>query len=154
MKRLIVFILLALLLCGINLTIVQDLTLDKIFPKAQVEIFTDSKTHFNVNKIDNGLGEILFSDIENLNYILNQLNNVVGLSIKIYSKDRAYILRALNVKYLYNKNFGSYGWSGTLEKIKNIKTKSVCLSNFMANFQIVEKDDCVVIGTPTILGSY
>ena len=154
MKRLIVFIFLVILLCGINLAFVEDLTLDKIFPQSQVEIFTNSKTSLKINKIDNGMGEILFCNIENLDYILNQLDNVVGLSIKIYNKNKANVLRALKVKNLYNQNFGSCGWSGTLERIKVVKFKNVHLLDGMANFQCVEKDDHVVIGMPIILGSY
>lgn len=154
MKRLIVFIFLALLLCGINLTFVEGLTLDKIFPQSQVEIFTDSKTSLKINKIDNGMGEILFCEIENLDYILNQLDSVVGLSIKIYNKNKANVLQVLKVKNLYNQNFGCYGWSGTLEKIKGIKSKNVHLINGKINFQCIEKDDHIIIGTPIVLGSY
>ena len=116
--------------------------------------FTNSKTSLKINKIDNGMGEILFCDIENLDYILNQLDNVVGLSIKIYNKNKANVLQALKVKNLYNQNFGSCGWSGTLERIKVIKSTKVHLLDGMANFQCVEKDDHIVIGMPIILGSY
>lgn len=154
MKRLIVFILIIILLCGINFSITKDLNLDKIFPNAQVELFTDSKTGINVQKIDNGQGEIIFCTTNELSYILSQVSSAVGFTIKIQNASMVSVLKSFGINFSFVENYGVYGWSNYIYNNFNIKNKSIEMLSGRVNFQAVEENGAVLLGIPIILGSY
>ncbi len=151
MKRLIVFILLVLLLCGANFAISKDFTIDKIFPNARVEVYTSSKTDITFNKIDNGCGEIIFCNCENLNEIIKNFKNISGFTLKISKTSIDEVLEKLDVKNTYNKNFGVYGCSNIIKKYFNKQIDMLC---GVVNFQCVAKGDDVIVGVPILLGGY
>lgn len=154
MKRLIVFILLAILLCALNMSATQSLTIDKIFPNSTAEVFLSEKTQISLNKIDNGTGEIVFCNSSEISYILNNTNCVSGLTIKVYSSNKDQILKKIGANQLISVNFGTYGWTNLLIKTNKVFTKNISFFGKKVNFQCVEKDDCVLIGFPIIIGSY
>lgn len=154
MKRLVVFILIVILLCGINFSITRDLNLDKIFPKAQVELFTDSKTDIVAKKIDNGQGEIIFCTTNELSYILANISSAVGFTIKIQNTSLGDVLKNFGVNFSFAENFGVYGWSNYIYNNFTIKNNSVEMMSGRVNFQAVEKGGGVLLGVPIILGSY
>ena len=72
MKRLFVFIIIVLLLCGINLNITKELNFQNIFSGASVEVYISDKSYNgNLSVIDNGCGQIVCCGIDDLNYIFN-----------------------------------------------------------------------------------
>lgn len=151
MKRLIVFIFIVILLCLTNLTITKDLTFDKIFANSKVEIFFDRKTDLEYQKIQNGVGEIVFCEANQLSDILKNDNKVSGFTIKIKNENVDEVLKKLNVKNVYDKNFGIYGWSNLLGEVVNLKLD---MFGSYVNFQCVNNEDGIILGCPIILGSY
>lgn len=156
MKRLLVFLLLVLLLCCVNLSCTQDLTLSKIFPNASVEIFTSTKTNLTeFYKLDNGFGEIIFGEVEDFEYIFNNVNNISGFTLKIniesFSKTK--IFKALNVINYNENNFNILGFSNTVKKIFKNKF-SLKIDKNECNFQYFEAKSHIFLGIPLILGSY
>lgn len=149
MKRLIVFILLALLLCGVNLSSVQKLTLDQIFPTATLEVYTSDKSYLDLNKLKNGNGEIIFADINQLNYITQNCQSVVGYTLIIRDMQKNDVLKALKVLYQEQENYGIYGWSSVLGF-----NKKIVLNGNNINFQCVTSGQNILIGVPILLGSY
>ncbi len=154
MKRLIVFILLAILLCAVNFSTTQNLTIDKIFPQSTAEVFLSEKTQIPLKKIDNGMGEIIFCDSSDINYILNNTDCVAGLTLKVCGLNKSQILKKIGANQLVSANFGIYGWTNLLSNSKKIAEKSVNFSGKNINFQCVEKENYVLLGFPIILGSY
>lgn len=152
MKRLIVFIFMVALLCCVNFGFTQGLTLEKIFPHSSVEVYTDTKTDLQLNKIDNGAGEIIFCNIDDLNYIL-KTTQAVGFCIKVYKQNAEQVLKLLQPQNVLNQNYGYFGWSNVLQNI-NIKSKSVAMQQGKVNFQCVQNGEQLLIGVPIILGSY
>ena len=154
MKRLIVFILIVLLLCFTNLSLTKDFNIDKIFPNSIVEIFFDEKSDFNLEKTSNGVGEIVFCDINKLSSILKLNHNISGVTFRIKNENVENILKKINVRNTYNKNFGIYGWSNVLDSMLIVKTNSLKLFDSYVNFQCVDNGDEIILGCPIILGSY
>ena len=150
MKRLIVFILLTLLLCGVNFTFTKNLNIDDIFSNVKIEVFTNEKTSLSLKKIDNGVGEVIFCDAQEFDYILKGPYNVAGYTLKIYGVNESEVLKKLNVKNIYNKNFGIYGWSSILNNLN----KKIKIDDKIINFQCISKENSVIIGVPILLGSY
>mgnify|MGYP004645264295 FL=1 len=154
MKRLIVFILIVILLCLTNLSLTKDLNLANIFPKSQVEVFTDYLSGLNYKKMQNGLGEIIFCDVEELNNILKQTDKMVGFTLKIENEEVKSVLKKINAQNTYYKNYGFYGWSKILNEIFKIKNNKVQMFDGVVNFQALQKENDVILGFPIILGSY
>lgn len=154
MKRLIVFILIVILLCLTNLSLTKDLNLVNIFPKSQVEVFTDSLSGLNYKKVQNGLGEIIFCDVEELNNILKQTDKMVGFTLKIENEEVKSVLKKINAQNTYYKNYGFYGWSKILNEIFKIKNNKVQMFDGVVNFQALQRENDVILGFPIILGSY
>ena len=154
MKRLIVFILIVILLCLTNLSLTKDLNLANIFPKSQVEVFTDSLSGLNYKKVKNGLGEIIFCDVEELNNILKRTDKMVGFTLKIENEEVKSVLKKINAQNTYYKNYGFYGWSKILNEIFKIKNNKVQMFDGVVNFQALQKENDVILGFPIILGSY
>lgn len=156
MKRLLVFLFIVLLLCGINILPLKELTLQNIFPSASVEVFTSKQTNNEgLTKIDNGMGEIIFCNVGELDYILNSFDSVSGFTLK-FSKDTMSVNNLLNVLKVQSyscKNFGIYGLSKVLNCVNNGKFK-VRIEQTLCNFQIFEKENQIILGIPLILGSY
>lgn len=153
MKRLIVFILLVALLCCINMSFVSNLTLDNLFSGCCVEIYTSSKTDNDLKKIDNGSGEIIYCDVDALKYF-KESEKISGITLKIHNTNIEEILKKLNVKDTYNKNFGLYGWSQIIKTISNFQFNNINLDGNWVNFQCVQKANYVLLGIPILLGSY
>ena len=154
MKRLIVFILIVILLCLTNLSLTKDLNLVNIFPKSQVEVFTDSLSGLNYKKVQNGLGEIIFCYVEELNNILKQTDKMVGFTLKIENEEVKSVLKKINAQNTYYKNYGFYGWSKILNEIFKIKNNKVQMFDGVVNFQALQRENDVILGFPIILGSY
>lgn len=154
MKRLIVFILLSILLCGVNIPFAKDLTIDKIFPSSNMEVYIIEKSNLSFDKIDNGMGEIIFCETKDLDYILHNCSKVAGFTIKIQNMEINDIIKSLNVTNTFALNFGVYGWSKIFENLNEINNKSIEISRKMVNFQCVAREDYVLVGMPIILGSF
>lgn len=151
MKRLIVFIILALLLCGINFGAVQNLTLEQIFQTAQVEVYTSEQTNLQYQKTTNGAGEIIYCNLAQLNYILNNCACVSGYTLKINNLQIKDVLLKLNARQITQNNYGAYGWSRLLSYKIN---KQITIDNQAVNFQCVQSKSSVLLGVPILLGSY
>lgn len=154
MKRLIVFILIVLLLCFTNLAITKDFNIDKIFPNSKVEVFFDKKTDLNLEKTPNGVGEIVFCNMNELYKILKLNKYISGITIKIKNENMDSVLKKINVRNIYNNNFGVYGWSRVFDGMLNIKTNALQLFDSYVNFQCVDNGKEIILGYPIILGSY
>ena len=143
MKRIAVFILIVLLLCGFKVSVVSNLTIDKIFPNASVEVYIPQKVDVGVYKsISNGDGLILFANSDQLDYILKTYN-VGGYTIKTDISINV-LLKNLNPNFYAIKDGVIFGYkSGIFNKTVNGN-----------NFQCVERDGCLLIGVPLLLGSY
>lgn len=147
MKRLFVFVLIALILCGINFGITKNLTLENIFKGACVEVYLKSQCETNeFLSIKNGAGEIIFSEIENLNYILNNYD-ANGFTIKIKNEQIDNVIKKLNANYLFESFNCLYGCS-------SLFVDCACVNNNLVNFQCVKNEDEILIGSPLLLGSY
>ena len=156
MKKLLVFLLIVLLLCGINLNFTKELKLSNIFPVASVEVFTSSKTFVNkFEKIDNGVGEVIFCEMNELDYILDNIDCVSGLTLKIDLKNNSKnkILKSLDIVDFNETNFGIYGFSNIVKKVSNNKFK-LKIEEKVCNFQYFESKSCIFVGIPLLLGSY
>lgn len=156
MKKLLVFLFIVLLLCGMNLSTVQNLTINELFPNASVEVFMAEKTDINcLNKIDNGFGEIIFCYVNDLNYILKNYNNVAGLTLKINKNviSKTDLLGKLCIEQKSEENFGIYGWSRVVACLNGGRF-CVNLSKNKCNFQLFEDKNIYFLGFPLILGSY
>lgn len=148
MKKLFVFILIVLLLCGINLLPISNLTLDKIFPSASVEVYlADNEYNGELLTHKNGDGQIIFCDVENLLYILN--NYVVnGYTLRICASDMNSVLQKFMPNYYFESSNYVYGYKqGIFNKCINVNDEKV-------NFQCVKSNNDVLIGFPILLGSY
>ena len=143
MKKITVFILIILLLCGFKLSVVPNLTIDKIFPNASVEVYIPKKVDAGVYKsISNGDGMILFSHINQLKYILNTFN-VSGYTLKINMTING-LIKNLNPNFYTHKDGGVLGYkSGLFDKSINGN-----------NFQCAKSDGCLLLGVPMLLGGY
>ncbi|MDY2695915.1 MAG: hypothetical protein SOV27_01980 [Eubacteriales bacterium] len=137
-----------------NLSLTKDLNLVNIFPKSQVEVFTDSLSGLNYKKVQNGLGEIIFCDVEELNNILKQTDKMVGFTLKIENEEVKSVLKKINAQNTYYKNYGFYGWSKILNEIFKIKNNKVQMFDGVVNFQALQRENDVILGFPIILGSY
>lgn len=148
MKRLIVFIFLVVLFCVINIGAMQNLSLKDIFPNANCEVYFAKKTDLmSYEKLSNGEGEILFCNINDLNYI-KQNKNICGYTIKIENQNIKDVLNKLCPSYSFVFDEYVYGY-----KIGAI-TCNVELNGKKVNFQCAQKENCVLIGFPILLGSY
>ena len=148
MKKLIVFIFLIAIICGINLSITQNLSIDKLFKTGEVEIYLPEKSGlYNVNKIDNGNGEIIFCNIQQFEELKNKLSNISGYTIKLQNTSFNDVVDILKPMYVDSFNNSYYGYVNNL-------SKSVVTQDKNYNFQCVEKQNKVLIGVPILLGSY
>lgn len=156
MKKLLVFLFIIALLCCANLTYVQNLTLKNIFPNASVEVYTSTKSCIeNLQKIDNGLGEIIFCNINNLDYIFDNEKYISGLTIKVEGDnltDRE-LLESLHCFNFFEANFGIYGWSNVVDRIFDNKF-GVVVEDINCNFQIFKTKNEIFVGIPILLGGY
>jgi len=141
-----IFLLIIALFCGLNMCFVGNFTLKGVFPEAQVEVYTASKTNLK-NKIDNGMGEIVFDSIQNLNELHNQIDDIQGFTIKIKGQCVERVLKKLKVTNCFSENNSIYGRSQYFKR-------GVVMNSLEVNFQIVQKGDCVLVGSPIILGDY
>lgn len=147
MKRLIVFILIALFMCGLNWLALEDFDIQSVFDGAYVEVYTANDSGLDgFSKIKNGAGEIIFSDTSNLKYILNNVEEC-GYTIKVSKRDFNDVLAALNVSKFTSKNGTVYGYRAGL-------FATVRIDGELFNLQMAVVNDTLNIGVPLLLGSY
>ena len=147
MKRLFVFVLIILLLCGINLGVTNNFTISKIFNGCSVEVYLKSHVeNCEFLSVKNGEGSIIFCEVNDLIYILNN-PDVCGYTIKINNKNYHEVLNCLNVSYM----FASFGCVYGKSNLFNFCTS---VNDNVVNFQCVKNDDFVLLGSPILLGSY
>ena len=147
MKKLIVFVLIILLLCGVNLSVTKSLNLESIFSGASVEVYLSEKIcDEKLQTIDNGTGQIVFAKIDDLNYIFNNYSPL-GFTL-FYNGDVNDALNKLNPQYVFKTNLSAYGFS-------SVNVKPISVAGKKVNFQYVVSDaGCVMLGFPILLGSY
>ena len=97
-----------------------------------------------VGCLNNGVGQIAFVAANNLQYILNNYKTS-GYTLKIYGKTMAEVLQTLSPNNFYQKNDMVYGYKN------GIGYNAI---NDEINFQCTQKQDCVLLGVPILLGSY
>lgn len=156
MKKLLVFLFIIVLLCCANLTYMQNLTLENIFPNASVEVYTSTKSQIDsLQKIDNGIGEIIFCNINQLNYIFDNEKYISGLTIKIDvdNADDVDLIKSLHCSNFFEDNFGLYGWSAVVDKLFNNKFE-VLVGDVNCNFQMFKTKNEIFVGVPILLGAY
>ena len=147
MKRIIVFLLLVLLLCGINSTFVKGLSFEKLFEGCEAEVYlSHAVDDLDCVVVKNGQGAIAFCDIAELKYIKNK-HIINGFTVKIRNKSMAYVLEKLNPNYITRRGNCIYGY------INNV-AKTVFVEGEMVNFQCVNVDNDVLVGFPILLGCY
>lgn len=145
MKKLAVFILLLLLLCGMDCFFKKDWNINSFFLNSDVEIYlSDIKNLAGENYIKNGDGAILFCKYEEMEKYLS-LNNVVGLTIKICDVQEKDVLQNLNPTKVYMSMGYTYGYTSKVNGFEVVNGN---------NFQVVSKGNFVLVGFPILLGSY
>ena len=147
MKKLIVFILIVIVLCAINLNALKDLTLSTIFPSAVCEVYLSScEYEGGIKSCKNGEGQIVFCDVKELDYILENYS-AAGYTLKINGESVCAVVDKLSPLYKFNFGECSYGYC-----VKNLD--SVVVDGKSVNFQIAEIDNFVLLGFPILLGCY
>ena len=82
MKKIIVFILIVFLLCGINMSSIKNFDLSTLFAGASIEVYLNSNEMVDeFDTVGNGAGVIIFASVDSLRYILNKYN-VSGFTLK------------------------------------------------------------------------
>jgi len=147
MKKFFVFILIALLLCGINFASSKKLSLNSIFPDGDVEVYFSQNiemSEFYTQR--NGNGTILFCSSDKLLYILNNYS-VSGYTIKIKNLSVCDVLKKISPNYYFSNGCGVYGYFSYFNDYVLVNDRAV-------NFHVKESDGCVLLGCPILLGSY
>ena len=146
MKRLFVFILIVLLLCGINLSCTQNLNLERIFGGAEVEVYLSERSPIcEFETINNGEGQVVFAKIENLSYILSSYK-CSGFTI-ITDLSLCKVIEEISPNYYFENKNGIYGYLNGIKESVIVKDKKV-------NFQCAESGGFTKIGFPILLGGY
>ena len=150
MKKLIVFIVVVILVCLLNMPFINNLSLDKIFNGARVEVYL-ADTHCvtgGYELIKNGSGAIVFCEIIDLDYIFFNYD-VCGFTVKIENKKANMddIIKIFDAKIINQNQFGLYGYSEAL----NNRYGLLCDEN---NFQLYQDEKYVLLGFPILLGGY
>lgn len=149
MKRIIVFILIIFLLCGINIFSTNNFNLSILFAGASVEVYLNSdKIVDEFDAIGNGTGVIVFTNIDSLHYILNKYS-VSGFTLKI-KKTTEEVLTLISAENIFFNEFGVYGYCDYAK----CWVDSINFNNSLCNFQIFATNNCVLLGFPILLGSY
>ena len=147
MKRLIVFVLITVLMCVIGMNFVEDFNIGNLFPNAMVEVYIDGKYNENgIYSIKNGGGSILFCHTYEVDE-LQKKYKVAGFTLKIEKDSVKNVLKKLLADVVYVENDYIYG-------------RSIYFCNYiqtqcgLANFQCIEEENFILIGTPILLGCY
>lgn len=146
MKKLIVFFIVVLVLCAINLNCIKDLTIKKILTGASAQVYVCDKDAEGLNYIKNGEGAIIFCEIKELKQILKNFN-VIGFTIKINKSFENEILEEFSPLYTFKCNNYKYGY------LQNC-IEAVLVNGKYANFQYEVCEDSLYLGFPILLGSY
>lgn len=145
MKKLIVFILIAVMLCLAKFSFTQNLTLDKLFPSSSVEVYVQQEEVADgFYSIKNGSGSIIFCSAKEFGYI-NKRYNVVGYTFKI-SDNIDTVYKTLKSGVIKSGN-RLYGNSPFLPKGISFDCRNI-------NFQVENKNGAIYVGYPILLGSY
>ena len=122
--------------------------LQKIFPKSQVEVYLAKSDGLNINHltVSNGMGEIVFIDIDDLHIYLGN-KNLLGFTIKVRNSNLNDVFKRLEIKKVKNIQGAYYGCSGLFSQQLNLSCKNY-------NFECVKLNEEIHIGTPILLGSY
>lgn len=151
MKKLFIFFLLIILLCGLNFYPLNKTSINDLFHDAKYEIYTYSQSGLNIDKIANGNGEIVFCNSSNVEETLKKLNdNISGFTIEIDKENIDYFTQKNINKILKN----NYKINNEIYGKSNFFKKNVKINNKNVNFQYKEVENKILIGTPILLGSY
>jgi len=154
MKKIIIFIFITILLCGLKSPFTKSLNRLEIFSNSSFEIFTSSKTDISCNKISNGNGEILFLDYHIFVNTYKNLNNITGFNIYT-NNSKEYILKGLNAYNIITLNNNIYAYSPIVNSLLSQKNvNDVIINNKLVNIQISCQETQNILGFPINLGSY
>lgn len=146
MKKLLVFILLIILFCGINLNFTKELDLKSIFGDASAEVYLNDDVFISeYETIKNGSGKILRCGVEDVEAVL-KCYNASGFTIKVKNIDLDNILKSCKLSHFKSGEY-VYGYCDGLFAPLRINDEYV-------NFQCVQKGGDVLFGSPILLGSY
>lgn len=147
MKRLIVFIIISALLCVLGSGVARKLTISELFPNSEVEVYVDDEIiPSGLSYIKNGSGNVIFCDMEDLNYIKENCR-VAGFTVKA----RGYKLEDIINKLMPNTIFEQMGY---IYGQSNFFGGGISFMGMGINFQCAEVGGCVLIGSPILLGGY
>ncbi len=145
MKRLAVFILLLLLLCGMDCFFKRDWNINSFFLNSDVEIYLSTIENLNGgNIIKNGEGAIVCCKFNDLEKYLNS-NNVLGFTIKVDEVQIDDVLQNLNPRNISKAMNYTYGYTAQFNQFKCVNGN---------NFQMAARENSVLVGFPILLGSY
>ncbi len=146
MKKLLVFILLVILFCGINLNFTKKIDLKSIFAGASVEVYLNSGEFTDeFESIKNGDGQILNCVVDDLDNVLASYS-VSGYTLKIEGMDVIDVLNMAKLEYFKDGEY-YYGFCEGM-------AKPIITHNEFVNFQCVQNGCNVLLGFPILLGSY
>lgn len=146
MKRFIVFLFIALLLCGINLHYVDKLSFKDIFSGCNAEVYLPSVIDVDYESVNNGDGLIIFCKFEDVFKIKNTYK-INGYTIKLIGESIEKIILQLKPNFIIKKEKFVYGYLNCVEG---------CVGNGKGdlNFQCARVGNEIHIGFPLLLGSY
>lgn len=150
MKKLIVFLLLAILLIASNLPFTENLNIFSIFDVTMVQVFTNEKNEPNeYNSIDNGSGEVYFCDKDEALNLFNSIDYITGFTMILKNEDNLIddIIKTFNIEIVKRLSDNIYGYSLYFPF-------KVCLEKKQVSVQIFVRDDTLFVGCPILLGSY
>lgn len=147
MKNVIVFIIIVLLFCGINLLPIKKFDIANLFSFCGAEVYlSDDDFVEGYVSVKNGTGVIVYCDVSSISY-LQQNYEVCGFTIKVNKLDVDEVLTKIKAKDVERVMGYDYGVSPFFNKYIKTNNKTV-------NFQCVQSEDCVLLGVPLLLGSY
>lgn len=147
MKKIIVFLLLVLLLCGVSIGYTKGLSFKDIFEGCEMEVYLPVGVNVECSFIENGEGIIAFCSIDYFKY-LKDTYLVNGFTIKIKDKEIDDVVGLLNPNYVIRCDNFIYGYTNSTKcDVKMVQDKIV-------NFQCVKVENDVCVGFPILLGSY
>lgn len=150
MKKLLIFFIVALLLTLTSYSFVCDYNIFSLFNVTSVQVYTSEKNDDDrFSHIQNGCGEIYFCNSENFEEIMSSLNYISGYTLKIEKSHYCLsdVAKMLNIKVSTQKDANLYGFSQNFPFKVKIGGKEVSV-------QVLEQNDCFLIGSPILLGSY
>lgn len=146
MKRLIVFILISLFLCIVNMKFSKNVTIRDIFPEAEIDVFLNNVPEGNYKYVINGSGCIIRCNLNEF-YDIQKVHKIAGYTIKVDGYSFEKVSRNLAIQDCFFKGGYMYGYSYILES-------AIYTDGHKVNVQCAICDGKMLIGTPILLGSY